>query len=597
MAKKKQRLVDDEVIETRFSMKQLGRLLVYAKPYVFHIILAFVLMMIASVASIFSPYMMQEAIDGPIADNDMRGLMYFALIMLGLNLVNVVCSIFRQLILTKVGQKIILKLRSDLFRHIQDMSFTFFDSRPVGKILARIINDVNALSDLITNGLFNILIEAFGIIVLAVLIFNIDITLSLLSLAGIPLLVIWMLIFTPKARDAWSNVSKKSSTINAFIHEQLSGIKTTQAFTREKKAVEEHHRLNNEYKKTWLKAIFYSCVLNYGSAILSIVGLTLVYIAGVYMVQNEIVTVGIVVGFSNYSTRFWGPILSIMNYFNTLNSAAASMERIFEMLDEKNDIVDAPDATVPDEWRGRVEFENVTFYYDEEKPVLENVSFKVAPGETVALVGPTGAGKSTIVNLVARFYDVKAGSVLIDGIDIRQLKQHELRRHIGMMLQEPYLFTGTIRENIRYGRLDATDEEIENAAKIVCAHDFIMDLPAGYDTIVQERGGGISQGQRQLISFARALLSDPTILVLDEATSNIDTKTEMMLQKGLNELMKGRTTFVIAHRLSTIKSADDIMVIAERKIYEHGTHDELVAQGGLYAELNEAQYRFMKITE
>lgn len=423
---------------------------------------------------------------------------------------------------------------------------------------------------------------------------TINVKLTLISMSTIPLLLLVTFKLKRKIHHRWQEVRKKSSNMNAYLHESLSGMKVTQAFVREKENENIFLQLNNDIKSTWMDAIkinnlFWPCI-----DIISTMGTVLIYIFGVRALITGEITVGILLSIIWYSGRFWEPLNNISNFYNSILVAMASTERIFEVLDTKPEIQDSPNAIEMPEIVGRVEFDNVTFSYDDKKMVLEDVSFDIEPGETVALVGPTGAGKSTIVNLISRFYDVTEGEVRIDGHNIKDVKLHSLRKQMGIMMQDTFIFSGTIMDNIRYGRLDATDEEVIEAAKAVHAHDFIMEMENGYYTEVKERGSRLSVGQKQLISFARALLADPKILILDEATSSIDTQTEILIQKALERLLKGRTSFIIAHRLSTIRKVDRIMVIDDRHIIESGNHDELIEKKGMYYGLCQAQYKFLK---
>lgn len=494
----------------------------------------------------------------------------------------------------RAGRSAIATLRQDLFDHIQTLSLSFFDSRPAGKIMVRVINDVNSLNGLFTDGIVNVLIDFLTLIIIIIIMLTIDVKLTLISMSTIPLLLLVTFKLKRKIRHRWQEVRKKTSNMNAYLHESLSGMKVIQAFVREKENENIFLELNNDIKSTWMDAIkvnnlFWPCI-----DLISTIGTVLIYIFGVKALGVEDITVGVLLSIIWYSGRFWEPLNNISNFYNSILVAMASTERIFEIMDTEPEIQDSPNAIEMPEIVGRVEFDNVTFSYDNKKIVLENVSFNVSPGETIALVGPTGAGKSTIVNLISRFYDVTEGSVCIDGYDVRDVKLHSLRKQMGIMMQDTFIFSGTIMDNIRYGRLDATDEEVIDAAKAVHAHDFIMDMEDGYYTEVKERGSRLSVGQKQLISFARALLADPKILILDEATSSIDTQTEILIQKALERLLKGRTSFVIAHRLSTIRKVDRIMVVDNRHIVESGSHDELIAKKGLYYELYQAQYRFLK---
>lgn len=589
----KNRLIDDEELEKPFNWEQFTRLLSYMKPYRKQLAITLVLMIVAAICGLLGPYFLQIAIDDYIEVADYNGLTMITLLFLATNLVNMLCMKQRVHIMSLVGQKILYRMRQDLFDHIQTLSFTFYDTRPAGKILVRIINDVNSLGDLLTNGIINVLTDFFTLIIAVFIMMYIDARLTLVTLCTIPLLMILLGLLKKRIRRRWQEVRKKSSSMNAYLHENLAGMRVTQAFVRQAETGKLYNDLSGDIFTTWMDAIKMNNLFWPGIELVSALGVTLVYLFGIKFVDGGAVTVGVLVAFIGYVWRIWQPINNLANFYNSLLVAMASTERIFELLDTEPDIKDEPGAYLLPDIRGEVRFDNLEFYYDSEKPVLENVDFTVNLGETIALVGPTGAGKSTIVNLISRFYDPINGKVLIDGHDIKEVTLNSLRKQMGVMLQDSFIFSGTIIDNIRYGKLDATDEEVMNAARVVNAHDFISQMEKGYYTEVNERGSRLSQGQKQLISFARALLADPRILILDEATSSIDTQTEILVQKGLAQLLKGRTSFVIAHRLSTIRNADRIMVIDQGTILESGNHDELMKQKGIYYNLCKAQYKFL----
>lgn len=589
----KNRMLEDEVLEKPFNMSQFKRLIGYMKPYRKQLFVTLIIMIIAAICGLAGPLFLQIAIDEYIELADFRGLSILTALFLGTNFINMLCMKQRVHIMSLVGQKVLYRMRQDLFEHIQTLSFTFYDTRPAGKILVRIINDVNSLGDLLTNGIINVLTDIFTLIIAIIIMLYIDVKLTLITLSTVPLLLILIGLLKRKIRRRWQIVRMKSSNMNAYLHENLAGMRVTQAFVQEEATAELYNELSEDILTTWLDAVKLNNLFWPGIELVSALGVVLVYFFGIKYLDQSLVTVGVLVAFTNYIWRIWQPINNLANFYNSLLMAMASTERIFELLDTKPDIKDEAGSYELAEIEGYVEFKDLKFYYEKEKPVLEMVNFDVKPGETIALVGPTGAGKSTIVNLISRFYDPVEGEVLIDGHDIKGVTLNSLRKQMGVMLQDSFIFSGTIMDNIRYGKLDASDEEVMEAAKVVNAHGFIMEMEKGYDTEVNERGSRLSQGQKQLISFARALLADPRILILDEATSSIDTKTEILVQKGLAELLKGRTSFVIAHRLSTIRTADRIMVIDEGTILEAGNHDELMEQGGSYHDLYKAQYKFL----
>ncbi|WP_043931649.1 ABC transporter ATP-binding protein [Bacillus sp. EB01] len=578
----------DEELESPFQLAHFKRLMVFVKPYKTKLLLAVLIMLIASTANLVGPYLVKMAIDDKIPSGDIPGLYLLSGIYLLALVVTGICMKFRIRIMTQTGQSIIRDIRRDLFTHLQNLSFSFYDSRPHGKILVRVVNYVNSLSDLLSNGIINVITDLFSLIVIVGFMISIDPQLTLYALAGFPVLAGVILLLKNAQRKAWQSVSNKQSNMNAYIHESISGIKVTQAFSRENENKQIFSGVSGNYRTSWMKAIKIHFLLWPAIENISVLTVSFIYIAGVSMIGDG-VTVGSLIAFVGYIWMFWTPLANIGNFYNAIINAMAYLERIFETMDEKPSVVDAPGAKELPEVKGHVSFKNVTFAYDEGGRVLDNVSFTAEPGDTIALVGATGSGKTTIVSLLSRFYESTDGKVEIDGIDSRGVTIQSLRRQMGVMLQDPFIFSGTIMDNIRYGRLDATDEEVIEAAKAVQAHEFISSLKDGYNTEVNERGTRLSTGQRQLISFARALLADPRILILDEATSSIDTETELALQKGLETLLYGRTSFIIAHRLSTIKNATKILFIDKGRIAEEGTHEELLQRRGLYWRLHASQ--------
>lgn len=588
------KILEDEAVERPFNANQFKRLLSYMKPFKKQVSIAFVLMIIASLANLAGPYLIKLALDNHIRVGKLEGLQWIILLFFVANGLYAVCLKYRVRIMDVAGRKAIANLRQDLFDHIQELSFSFFDSRPAGKIMVRVINDVNSLNGLFTDGVINVLIDFITLILVIIIMLSINIKLTLISLSTIPFIMLIVFRLKKIIRYRWQEVRKKHSNMNAYLHESLSGMRVTQAFVREKENEQIFVDLNNDIKQSWMSAIRINTLFWPAIDLVSTVGTVLIYHFGINMMRTEEITLGTLMAIIWYLGRFWEPLNNISNFYNSILVAMASTERIFEIMDTPTDIKELPDAIKMPYIQGKVEFDNVTFSYDNEKTILKNVSFTVQPGQSIALVGPTGAGKSTIINLVSRFYDPTEGAVLIDGYDIKSVNLRSLREQMGVMMQDSFIFSGTILDNIRYGKLDATDEEIIEAAKAVHAHEFISKMENGYYTEVSERGSRLSVGERQLISFARALLADPKILILDEATSSIDTQTEILIQKALERLLEGRTSFVIAHRLSTIRQADRIMVIDNGQIMESGTHDELLKEKGIYYDLCQAQYRYLK---
>lgn len=579
----------DENLETQFNFGHLKRMMSYLKPYKKEMIITLVLMIIANAAGLLSPYLMKVAIDSKIPQGDKMGLLGLSLIILTTLIITGVCMKFRIRTMAKVGQCVLENIRRDLFVHLQKLPFTYYDSRPHGKILVRVVNYVNSLSDLLSNGLINLITDFISLFIALGFMLAINVKLTLISMIGIPVLFAVILALKNAQRKAFQALSNKQSNMNAYIHESITGIKVTQSFAREDKNLDIFKEVSGEYRSSWMKAVAIQFLIWPSVENISTITIALVYIAGVYSLDKTI-TVGVLVAFIGYIGRFWMPIINIGNFYNAIITAMSYLERIFETLDEVPEVADMPGAVEMPEIKGDVEFKDVHFKYDDEKEILKGINQSIKAGSTIALVGPTGAGKTTVINLLSRFYDVSSGGVYIDGIDVRDVTLSSLRKQMGVMLQDTFLFSGTVLDNIRYGKLDATDEEVIAAAQAVSAHEFIMELPQGYNTEVNERGTRLSVGQRQLISFARALLADPKILILDEATSSIDTKTEIALQKGLETLLHGRTSFIIAHRLSTIKNADKILYIKDGIITEEGSHEELMAKGGDYNHLYNSQF-------
>lgn len=575
----------DEQLETPFDIRHLKRAMVYVKKYKWKMIFALSLSAAAVIIGLFSPVITQYAIDNSIPNKNIPELLLMAALLLVTIIVNIVFVTIRSRIMTKVGQDIIFDIRSDLFAHLQKLSFEYYDNRPHGKILVRIINYVNSVSDVLSNGIINFVLELFNLAFIVVFMFAMHWQMALVILAGVPFLMLIIGLIKNRQRKAWQDVSNKSSNLNAYLHEGLEGVKVTQLFVREDENAGIFQKLSEAYRDKWMTAVTYNNILWPSVDTISAVISAAIYFFGLIVIGPASISLGTIVAMGGYASRFWQPIMNLSNLFNSFINTISYLERIFETLDEPVKVNDKPNAKEMPPIKGDVSFDNVTFAYDESKTILENLSFNVKSGESVALVGPTGAGKTTIVNLISRFYDTTGGRVLIDGQDISEVTLHSLRSQMGIMLQDSVIFSGTIADNIRYGKLDATDEEIEKACRTVRADSFINDMPEGYDSPIIERGASLSQGQRQLIAFARTLISDPKILVLDEATSSIDAKTEKLLQEGLNELLKGRTSFIIAHRLSTIKNCDKIMYVSNKGITECGTHDELMAKKGDYYKL------------
>lgn len=579
----------DEALEEEFNLKHLLLASKYIKRYLPKLLGAMTFSAVAGLSVLFSPIVTKKALDEAVPNKDVRMLVIQVLMLVGFYLIAVVCAFFRSKMMVNASQNIIYDIRKDLFAHLQKLSFQYYDDRPHGKILIRVVNYVNSVSDMLSNGLINVILEIFNLIFIVIFMFTVDVQLSLVVLCGVPILAAFLFWIKGKQRRAWRMVSNKNSNLNAYLQENIVGARITQIFAREDENAEIFAGLSNDCRKTWMEAVSWNNLVWPGIDTISVLVRGSIFLFGILIFINGDKSVGTIVAISGYASRFWQPIMNLGNIFNNFINNMAYLERIFETMDEPVLVDDAEDATKMPEIKGEVTFENVHFSYEKGKEILHDVSFSVKKGESVALVGPTGAGKSTIVNLVSRFYNVDSGRVLIDGVDISKVTLKSLRSQMGIMLQDSFIFSGTIEDNIRYGKLDASQEEIKKASETVCASAFIERFPDGYQTEVKERGSLLSQGQKQLVSFARTLLSDPKILVLDEATSSIDVQTEKALQKGLDAMLKGRTSFIIAHRLSTIRNCDKIMYIDDGGIKECGTHDELMAKKGLYYHLYTAQ--------
>ena len=587
---------EDEELEEQINLHDILRVGAYLTPYRAQVarILAVVISMSCIIVSV--PYLTKIIIDQAIPNKDLGLLGGLAALLAALIVLYELGLRYRTVAITRVGQMMLKDMRRDIFTHIQTLPFSYFDSRPHGKILIRVVNYVNTLSDTLSSGLINVISDVFTFIITLVVMFAIDWRLALWSLVLFPVLLVWVWVLKVFQRRAYRVLSNKQSNLNAFIHESIAGVKTTQTFAREHEQFRSFQEQQSEVRSAWMRAVHVQFLMWPGVQVIAFSTIAFIYFVGVTGFGGVDVTTGVLIAFVGYASNFWNPVINIGNFYNQLITCSAYLERIFETMDVHPEIEDRPDAVDLPTIRGQVDFNDVIFRYEDGgRNILNLVDFHVAPGRTVALVGPTGAGKTTIVSLLSRFYDVAEGSVCIDGHDVRDVTLESLRRQMGVMLQDTFIFSGNVRENIRYGRLDATDEEIEAAARAVHAHEFIMELPDGYDTTVEERGSTLSAGQRQLIAFARVLLADPRILILDEATSNIDTRTEEALQAGLRHLLKGRTSFIIAHRLSTIENADEIFYIDHGQIVEHGSHAELLAAHGAYWRLYESQYAMIRV--
>lgn len=585
---------EDEHMENSDKKKIIIRLFSYLKNYKKSVIGVLLCMAVTVAIQLVNPLLIEEAIDHHIAVGDYRGLMEIGIFAVALNILFLIMVKVRMYVMSKISNDVLMVIRQELYEHIQTLSFSFFDSRPTGKILARIIGDVNSLKEVLTNAVTTLIPDFVTVVGVVVIMAVKDLPLTLAALCTIPVMIAAVFFIQTTAHKRWQIFRKKSSNLNAFVHEDIAGMSVVQSFSAEDETGKSFRELAGEHKASFVSACARADMFGPAVDFCWGIGTMMLYLVGVKYMGAPRVSVGLLVAFGTYINMFWNPIMNLSNFYNQVITNLSAAERIFDILDTDPDICDRKDVLELPDIKGTVEFKNVSFTYDRGTPaetkVLSDVNFTIRPGETIALVGPTGAGKTTIVNLISRFYDIEEGTILIDGYDLTKVSIESLRRQMGVMTQDNFIFHGTIRENILYGKMDATEEEMIAAAKAVNAHDFIMKMENGYDTILKERGAGLSIGQRQLIAFARTMISDPKILILDEATSSIDTHTELLVQQGIEALLARRTSFVIAHRLSTIQKADRIFVINNGGIEEQGTPQQLLEQKGKYYDLYMAQF-------
>jgi len=577
--------------EARNTRGTIQRLVSYAQPYTGRLIGVAALVIVSTFSSLAGPILLGRAIDGFIITADLPGLARIAFIMLGVFLLGGLASIIHGVIMVGVGQRLIANVRTALFTHLQALSMAYHDKHKVGDLMSRVTNDSEAINQVLSNGLITFITNILTLGGIMVSMFILNWQLAIGTLMMLPLMVYITTLITRRSRVAFRDVQRNLGTMNAVMEENIAGIRVVKAFARAEDTIAQFERANAANRKSGIKADIITAALGPMFTTMSTITIAATALLGGWLALRGIATVGVIATFVVYIMNFFRPMRGIAMLYNSLQSALAGAERIFEVLDSAPTVADQPEAQALENIRGVVNFQNVTFGYDPQKPVLIDVNLFANPGETIALVGPTGAGKTTIINLLSRFYDVDAGAICIDGQDIRAVGQKSIRKQLGIVLQDTFLFSGTVMENIRYGRLGASDNDIYAAAKLANADWFIRRLPQGYQTQVSEQGHNFSQGQRQLLAIARAILADPRILILDEATSSVDTRTEMLIQEALLNLMDGRTAFVIAHRLSTIRSADQVLVVDGGRIIERGDHESLLAQQGFYYTLYMSQYR------
>jgi ATP-binding cassette subfamily B multidrug efflux pump len=567
------------------------RLLGELRPYSRSLLLVFALVVVGALSQAGGPWLIGRAIDRYILGDDPAGLFRTMALLFGVYVAGTLATRGQIRQVGSVGQRVLASMRERIFERLQRLPLRYFDRHPVGDVMSRVTNDVDTLNQLLSQGITQLLGSLFSLIGIVVAMLILDWRLALVSFAIIPVMLLTNVFFARRARRAFRTTRVTVGDVTAGLQEEIIGVREAQAFNRTAANIERFRERNAANRAANVQAVAITSAFAPAIDVLSTLATAVVIGYGGYLVLTGTLTVGLLTAFLIYVQQFFRPILLASQVYTQGQAALAGAERIYNILDEEPEPPDPPGAGKLGEIEGRIQFEDVTFAYDPGRSVLHDVSFNIEPGQTVALVGPTGAGKTTIANLIPRFYDATGGSVRVDGFDVREVERRSLRRRIASVLQEPFLFSGTVAENIRYGRLDATQEEIEAAARAVSAHHFITALPHGYDTQLGTGGGTLSGGQRQLVSFARAVLADPRILILDEATSNIDTRTEALIQTALRTLLRGRTSVVIAHRLSTIRNADVILVVESGRVVERGTHASLLASDGLYADLYRRQFR------
>ncbi len=567
------------------------RLLRYLKPYRPTVAGVSILVILSTVLTLAGPLLIGIAVDRFIIPGDLPGLLRLGVLLLVVYIGASATTMVYGLIMVNISQKLIMNIRSDLFGHVQTLSMAYYDQHGSGDLMTRITNDTEAINRVLSNGLVQLASNLLQLVGILIAMFVLSWQLALGSLIVLPLTMFVTGLITSRSRVAFRSVQHNLGGLNAYAEENIAGVRVVQIFAREQETIDHFKKVNEQNRDAGIEAEKITALLHPLMTVMSTVAIAVIAGLGGWLAIMGVVSVGVIVAYLAYIRQFFHPLRSLAQLYNQLQSGLAGAERIFEVMDANATVSDKPDAIPMDRIRGQVEFENVTFAYEEGKPVVQDVNMIAEPGQTIALVGPTGAGKTTIINLLGRFYDVQEGTIRVDGLDIRDVQQATLRRQLGIVLQDSYLFSGTVMDNIRYGRLDATNEEVLEAAKLANADQFISRLPQGYETEVSEQGSNFSEGQRQLLAIARAVLADPAILILDEATSSVDTRTEMQIQDALLRLMEGRTAFVIAHRLSTIREADQVLVIHDHRIIERGTHEELIDQGGFYNNLYMSQYR------
>ena len=580
-----------KIEKARDPRRALTRLIPYLKPYGVILLIVFAFILASTVLGLIGPYLMGQAIDKFIAVKKIAGLATIALWMLAVFVLGNLCDLASGWLMARVSQKALKGVRNDLFGHLQTLSLKFFDTNTAGELMSRLTNDIDAINQAVSQNVVSLVASVLSMAGILIAMFIMDVWLTLAALAVVPLML-WFTQFVAKyTRKGFRELQKHLGEMTSVTEEAISGQRVIKAFRRNDSVIEAFRKSNQDVYKAAVYANTYALLLMPLTNQLG--NLFVITIAGLggYLALKGLVTIGTIAAFISYGRSFVNPLRQLSNIYNAIQGALAGAERVFEVIDTQPEIDDAPEAVPLDKVQGHVTFDHVKFSYSPDKPVIKDMTLEAKPGQIVALVGPTGAGKTTIVNLLNRFYEVDAGEIRIDGRDIRQIKKDDLRRQLGLVLQDTFLFSSSVMDNIRYGRLEATDEEVIEAARMADADHFIRKLPQGYQTMLSERASNLSQGQRQMLSIARAVLAEPSILILDEATSSVDTRTEVRIQNALLRLMKGRTSFVIAHRLSTIRDADELLVIKDGEIVEKGTHQQLLDQHGFYHHLYLSQFK------
>jgi len=582
---------DEEILGKAYDSRLMNRLLTYLKPYKLYVGLGILLSLAVSAMEAIRPWFTKHAVDVDIANRDEHGLLITALMFLGVLIVRGMVQYFNAYLTQWIGQKTILDLRMQVFTHLQALGLKFFDRNPIGRLITRVTNDIEVLNEMFSSGIVMVFSDVFTIAGILYFMFSMNWKLALVSLSVLPFLFYGTFLFRKKAREAYRDVRIQLARINTFMQEHITGMTVDQIFNREKKAFNTFSDINGAHRDANIRSIFYYALFYPGVDLIgaTAVGLIIWY-SGIDALKGS-VTLGTVMAFLQFNEMFWRPIRDLSEKYNIMQTAMASSERVFKLLDDHTFVPQAEHPAPLKNVKGTIEFRNVSFAYVENDWVLKNVSFTINAGETVAIVGHTGAGKTSIISLLGRFYEFQKGEILVDGIDIRQINRDDLRKNMSVVLQDVFLFSGDIKSNINLGNEDIQIDRIKAAARVVGANKFIEAMPHGYDEEVKERGSTLSVGQKQLISFARALAVHPKILILDEATSSVDTETEILIQQAIQKLLQGRTSIVIAHRLSTIQRANKIIVMHKGEIRESGTHQELLALGGIYYKLYQLQYK------